>query len=289
IALPPFEVKSFSIDAAEPLSSAVSMTTLAPAARHACACAFCFCGSFNAFVIMAVTPAALNALAKSGASNCTQRTDDFVSGNRTQTWALAFFVPTLAPAPDVTSAATAARARSRKIDLLEIFFTADLLLLRGLTSTSSAQGSGPPGGSQRTTLPHWRLYVKGGSAIRVRLAAREDITRHLGVREHGHTVQRRRLQAGADRCIDCYEGTHRGRGSRRPDRRLRVPLSAGARPREPRRGAGGARRPRDLLRLQRPPSRCTVWEGRLLLPGRLDQGRGAPPDTGGHRPRRRGR
>src|SRR5579864_6767376 len=133
IALPPFEVKSFSIDAAEPLSSAVSTTTLAPAARHACACAFCFCGSFNAFVIEYVTPAALSALAKSGASNCTQRTDDFVSGNRTQTWTLAFFEPTLAPAPDVTSAATAARARSRKIDLLEIFFTADLLLLRGLT------------------------------------------------------------------------------------------------------------------------------------------------------------
>jgi hypothetical protein len=30
-------VKSFSIDAAEPLSSAVSMTTVAPAAMHACA------------------------------------------------------------------------------------------------------------------------------------------------------------------------------------------------------------------------------------------------------------
>ncbi len=85
-------MNSFSIDDAEPLSSAVSTTTFAPAARHACACAFCFCGSFSALLIDAVTPAFLNALAKAGASNCTQRTEDFVSGSRTQTWTLAFFV-----------------------------------------------------------------------------------------------------------------------------------------------------------------------------------------------------
>src|SRR3954447_17084220 len=131
MALPPLSVKSFSIDAAEPLSREVSTTTVAPAARHAWACAFCFCGSFSALLIEYVTPAALRALAKSGASNCTQRTDDFVSGSRTQTWMLAFFAPEFAPAPVVTSAATAARARSRTSDLLEIFFTANLLLLRG--------------------------------------------------------------------------------------------------------------------------------------------------------------
>ena len=39
------------------------MTTFAPAARHAAACAFCFCASFSALVIEAVTPAFLNAAA----------------------------------------------------------------------------------------------------------------------------------------------------------------------------------------------------------------------------------
>ena len=43
---------------------------------------------------------------------------------------------------------------------------------------------------------------------------------------------------------DRAEGAHRGRGPRRPDRRLRVPLPAGALAGEPRRGARGARRPR---------------------------------------------
>ena len=63
----------------------VSMTTFAPAARHAWACAFCFCASLSAFVIDAVTPAFLNAAWSVGASNCTQRTDELVSGSRTQT------------------------------------------------------------------------------------------------------------------------------------------------------------------------------------------------------------
>src|SRR5579872_3612256 len=98
------------------------MTTFAPAARHACACAFCFCGSFSAFVIDAVTPAALNAFAKSGASNCTQRTDDFVSGSRTQTWTLAVLCLVLAVADVATKVATpAATTVSRIIDLLRAF------------------------------------------------------------------------------------------------------------------------------------------------------------------------
>ena len=85
------------------------------------------------------------------------------------------------------------------------------------------------------------------------------------------------------------EGADGRRGARRPDRRLRVPLSAGALTGEPRRGAGGARRARDLLRLQRPPSESVVRQGRLLLPRRRDEGRGAPADARGHRPRRGGR
>src|ERR1700757_1492705 len=101
------------------------MTTFAPAARHACACAFCFWGSFSAFVIDAVTPAALNALAKSGASKSTQRTDDLVSGSRTQTWTFAvfFFVLPAAPAR-ATIPASAAITPTRANDfLLESFLT----------------------------------------------------------------------------------------------------------------------------------------------------------------------
>src|SRR5579859_3099727 len=82
----------------------VTTATLAPADRHASACATIFCGSLSAFVIEYVTPAALSAFAKSGASNCTQRTDDFVSGSRTQTWMLAA-LDAVATA-DITPAAT---------------------------------------------------------------------------------------------------------------------------------------------------------------------------------------
>src|SRR3954447_368773 len=124
MALPPLSVKSFSIDAAEPLSREVSTTTVAPAARHAWACAFCFCGSFSALLIEYVTPAALRALAKSGASNCTQRTDDFVSGSRTQTWMLAEF---LAVAPVATTARTTPARITTAADLRKSRCTASLL------------------------------------------------------------------------------------------------------------------------------------------------------------------
>ena len=63
----------------------VTMATFAPRDRHESACETIFCGSFSAFVIEYVTLAFFRALAKYGASNCTQRTDDFVSGRRTQT------------------------------------------------------------------------------------------------------------------------------------------------------------------------------------------------------------
>ena len=55
----------------------------------------------------------------------------------------------------------------------------------------------------------------------------------------------------------------RGRGARRPDRRLRVPLPAGAVAREPRRGPRGARRPRHLLPRERPAPRSAVRQGRV--------------------------
>src|SRR5581483_2284142 len=100
-------------DDAEPLSRAVSMTTFAPAARHACACAFCFSGSLRALLIDADTPAFLKAAFIAGASNCTQRTDDLVSGSRTQTCTLALcdFVLAVAVATR-TPAETMARTPS---------------------------------------------------------------------------------------------------------------------------------------------------------------------------------
>jgi hypothetical protein len=83
--LPPFDVKSFSIDEAEPLSSDVSITTVAPSFRHVCACDCCVVALPSALVINADTLAFLNAAVSSGLSNCCQRTDDCVSGSRTQT------------------------------------------------------------------------------------------------------------------------------------------------------------------------------------------------------------
>src|SRR5579871_4566966 len=121
MALPPESVNSFSIAAAEPLSRAVSMTTFAPAARHACACAFCLVGSLRALLIEADTPAFLNALAKSGASNCTQRTDDLVSGSRTQTWTLALLDANAPPATSTAVTETSSRDAAHRTNLLTCF------------------------------------------------------------------------------------------------------------------------------------------------------------------------
>src|SRR4249920_3622554 len=68
-----------------PVSSDVMTPTLAPFEMHCSACARCFCGSLSAFVTDALTPAALRALVNAGLSNCSQRTEDLVSGSRTQT------------------------------------------------------------------------------------------------------------------------------------------------------------------------------------------------------------
>src|SRR5262249_18177177 len=71
--------------------------------RHVCACACCVVALLSAFVISAVTPALANAFVSSGLSNCCQRTDDCVSGSRTQTCTLAFFDFGLATAPAATA------------------------------------------------------------------------------------------------------------------------------------------------------------------------------------------
>src|SRR5213592_1170903 len=62
-------------------------------------------------------------------SNCTQRTDDLVSGSRTQTWMFADF---LAVAPVATATATPATATARKATLAVLPvnpFTASSLLV----------------------------------------------------------------------------------------------------------------------------------------------------------------
>ena len=114
----------------------------------------------------------------------------------------------------------------------------------------------------------------------------EDVTRNLGLRQHGDTLQRGRVQARADGEVDRGEGTHRRRRARRLDRRLRVPLPAGARACEPRRGARRARRARDLLHRERAPPRSALRQGRLRLARRRHPRGSAAADARGDRPRR---
>src|SRR5262245_24058126 len=84
----------------------VTIATLAWRDRHESACATIFCGSFSAFVIEYVTPAFFRACPMYLGSNCTQRTDDFVSGSRTQTWMLADCLAVALPA-EIAPATTA--------------------------------------------------------------------------------------------------------------------------------------------------------------------------------------
>src|SRR5579885_2692441 len=108
------------------------MTTLAPAARHAVACAFCFSGSLRALVMDAFTPAFANAALNAGASNCTQRTDDFVSGRRTQTSMLALLRFVLAVAAGTRNTArprTTTAVRPIAVDLRKSLFKISLSFL----------------------------------------------------------------------------------------------------------------------------------------------------------------
>ena len=110
------------------------MTTFAPAAMQAWPAPSASGGSLRAFVIDALTPAALNAEAMAGLSNCTQRTDDFVSGSRTQTSTLAVFcfVAAVALATMNTAKLTVATATSASaVGLRKTFFTCDSFYLRG--------------------------------------------------------------------------------------------------------------------------------------------------------------
>src|SRR5436309_10736289 len=111
------------IDLPLPGSRSTSRITFAPLVRACSACVRCVPGSPWALVIVCGTPAAVNAWSRYLRSNCSQRTDDCVSGSNTATLPapLAFVVLVEAPAlvevllfddpqPAATSAATTARA-----------------------------------------------------------------------------------------------------------------------------------------------------------------------------------
>src|SRR3954453_5323408 len=76
---------SLMIEAPEPGSRSTSRSTFAPFVIACSACVRCVPGSPWAFTIVASTPAALNASPRYFLSNCSQRTDDFVSGSSTAT------------------------------------------------------------------------------------------------------------------------------------------------------------------------------------------------------------
>ena len=96
----------------------------------------------------------------------------------------------------------------------------------------------------------------------------KTIARHLGVRLDGHPLRAGRLPARACGRDDRRARAARGRRARRPDRRLRVPLPAGAERGERRRDPRGARaRPRHLLPRRRAASRSALRARRPRQPG----------------------
>ena len=122
----------------------------------------------------------------------------------------------------------------------------------GRPATSSA-GATPSRTSTRTSwraiagkgtvAPHGATFEDGYRAAEVcdaivrssesgqsgrRSSTDEDESRHLGVRPDGHALRARRLPAAVGRRDDRGQGEAGRRGARRPDRRLRVPLPAGA-------------------------------------------------------------
>ena len=112
----------------EPESRLVTRTTLAPLARHWSAWEIIRWASPSAFTTVAETPAFLKAALNVGLSCVCQRTDDFVSGSRTQAFASADDL--LDPA-SAAVAATLMAARATT-SMMTIFFT---ILLLVITST----------------------------------------------------------------------------------------------------------------------------------------------------------
>src|ERR1041384_5967057 len=103
------------------------------------------------------------------------------------------------------------------------------------------------------------MRVISGCAHKWRRARHEDLARNLGVRLDGYEVRSGRLQTGARERDDRSACSARRRGSRGPDRRLRVSLPTGAVGRESRRSAGGPRRSRPLRGGRGAP--FIIWPG----------------------------
>src|SRR2546423_12726277 len=99
--------------------------TLAPSEMHWSACVFCFCGSPWALTTLAETPAALKALIRYGLSNCSQRTEVFVSGISPHA-RMPADVLAVAPVTVTTSPATAATTPTT-ITFRETCFTSSSL------------------------------------------------------------------------------------------------------------------------------------------------------------------
>src|SRR5712691_6134523 len=141
-----------------------------------------------------------------------------------------------------------------------------------------------------TRLPHTRVIL-GCSRTTVELkclrrARHEDLARNLGARAHGHPLRAWRLPAAEGGRNDCRTRAASCRRSRRPDRRLRVPLPARAVGGEPGRGPRSTGRTRHLLPRDRPASRSALrpWWPRVTR--RSDAGGGTAPDACGDRLRR---
>src|SRR6266542_519906 len=228
--------------------------TFAPSEMHWSACVFCFCGSPCAFTTRAGTPAALNALMSDGLSNCSHRTDVFVSGIKPQTWIPAAFLPVAAVAPLTAAIAATPITRSNN-DLLKFLFTCPLLrwLPTGLRSESlqtrlqvstvpvrSATPRRPRRGRHTPVLARRNRPARPGrrelSGLRLRARPRRPRNRHRTcgrLLRHGSTPARRAGRARASsprgraggsrappgRACRARRGRRRGRCTRRSGRR----------------------------------------------------------------------
>src|SRR5690242_5997257 len=122
--------------------------TFAPSEMHWSACVFCFWGSPWALTTRAATPAFLKAFCRYGLSNCSQRTEVFVSGIRPQArmpadvLAVAPVTMTTSPAVAATPATVALRERCFTYFSSLLTFLPGLCFLRVAPVRSLIHGGG---------------------------------------------------------------------------------------------------------------------------------------------------
>src|SRR5919201_6481861 len=163
------------IDLPLPGSRSTSRMTFAPFVSACSACVRCVPGSPWAFVIVCLIPAAVKAWSRYLRSNCSQRTDDCVSGRSTAMLPFTFEFPldVLAPAlvevllllddpqPAATSAtitATAARPHHIFLGTSYLLLCADRLVRTLLNDKLSAPLQI---GIARASPPHCRPHAPG--------------------------------------------------------------------------------------------------------------------------------